>query len=55
MLGRLMSGLLVGVPHSDVATFLAAGVLLAAAATIASVVPALRATRIDPVRALRAE
>jgi predicted permease len=55
MLGRLMSGLLVGVPHSDIATFLAAGILLAVAAVVASVVPALRATRIDPVRALRAE
>jgi hypothetical protein len=55
MLGRLLSGLLVGVPHSDAATFVAAGIILAVAAVVASVVPAMRATRIDPVRALRAE
>jgi putative ABC transport system permease protein len=54
-LGRLVSGLLFGVAPHDPATILAAIALLTAAAAGASVVPALRATRIDPVRALRAD
>ncbi len=54
-LARLMSGLLVGVPPNDPLTLCAAAVLLALAALTASLLPALRATRIDPVRALRAE
>jgi|KBSMisStaDraftv2_1062788.scaffolds.fasta_scaffold05761_7 predicted permease len=54
-LARLLSGLLVGVPPHDPATLLASAALLAVAALAASLLPALRATRIDPVRALRAE
>ncbi len=54
-LARLLTGLLVGVPARDGATLAAATLLLAATALLASVVPALRATRIDPVRALRAD
>jgi putative ABC transport system permease protein len=53
-LARLLTGLLVGVSAHDAATLAAATVLLAATAFFASVVPALRATRIDPVLALRA-
>jgi ABC-type lipoprotein release transport system permease subunit len=34
---------------------LAAGLIVAAIALVATMVPALRASRIDPVRALRAE
>jgi ABC-type antimicrobial peptide transport system permease subunit len=54
-LARLLSGLLVGVPPHDPATLLASAALLAVAALAASLLPALRATRIDPVRALRAD
>ena len=54
-LGRLIAGLLVGVAPHDPATLAAAIDRLAAAAAGASMVPALRATRIDPVRALRAD
>ena len=53
-LGRLIAGLLVGVAPHDPATLVAAIALLAASAAGASMVPALRATKIDPVRALRA-
>jgi ABC-type antimicrobial peptide transport system permease subunit len=54
-LSRLLSGALVGVEAHDVRTFAWSVVLLALAAGIASVLPALRAIRVDPVRALRAE
>ncbi len=54
-LGRLVSGLLYGVAANDAATLLTAAVVLGLAAGAACVLPALRATRIDPIRALRAE
>ncbi len=54
-LGRLLSGFLYGVAANDAATLLGAAIVLGLAAGAASIVPALRATRIDPVRALRAE
>ncbi len=54
-LGRLLSGLLVGVAANDVATLAGAAGALALFAAAACVVPALRATRIDPVKALRAD
>jgi putative ABC transport system permease protein len=53
--GRLLSGLLFGVPPADPWTLGAVTVGLLAAALVASSVPALRASRIDPVRALRGE
>ncbi len=49
-LGRLISGLLYGVAANDAATLAAAAAALALFAAAACVVPALRATRIDPVR-----
>ena len=54
-LSRLMSSLLYGISPLDPITYLAAPVLLAAAAVLASYVPARRAAAVDPIDALRAE
>ncbi len=54
-LTRLMTKLLFSVRPGDPLTFAAVAVLLAAVAVLASYVPGLRATRVDPVIALRAE
>jgi ABC-type lipoprotein release transport system permease subunit len=54
-LSLLMSPLLHDVTPGDPATYAAVGVAQAAVATLASLIPAWRATRLDPVRALRAE
>ena len=50
---RLMRGLLYGVTPSDPLTFAAVSALLALVAAVAASVPGLRATRVDPVIALR--
>jgi len=55
LLTRVMATLLFGVSTTDVATFAGVPLLLIATAMIASYVPALRATRVDPVVALRDE
>jgi ABC-type antimicrobial peptide transport system permease subunit len=54
-LTRLMQKLLFGVTPSDPVTFAAVSAALALVAAIAASVPGLRATRVDPVVALRAE
>jgi len=54
-LTRLMSGLLFGVEATDAATLVAITLLLASVALAACFIPARRATRVDPVTALRAE
>ncbi|HEY9426334.1 MAG TPA: ABC transporter permease [Gemmatimonadaceae bacterium] len=54
-LGRFMSSFLYGVRPSDPLTFLAMSLLLGAVALVASYIPARRATRIDPLLALRHE
>jgi predicted permease len=54
-LTRLMSSLLFGIRATDAATFGSVAAILAAAAFLATVIPALRATRVDPIVALREE
>jgi putative ABC transport system permease protein len=53
--GRVLSAMLFGVSAGDPVTFVAAAVMLTAAALCASYVPARRAARVDPMQALRAE
>ncbi len=54
-LTRLLSTLLYDVKPTDPATFIAVSLLLAAVAFLANYIPARRATRIDPLNALRYE
>jgi putative ABC transport system permease protein len=54
-LGRALSSLIFGVTTTDPLTLGAVVVLLAMVAVTACLVPALRATRVDPIRALREE
>jgi predicted permease len=54
-LTRVMTSLLFGVSATDAVTFTAVAVLLAAVAFAATVIPARRATRVDPMVALREE
>jgi len=49
---RLMSGLLFGISPIDPATFTGAALFLLTVAAAATLIPALRATRIDPARTL---
>jgi putative ABC transport system permease protein len=54
-LTRLIRGLLFGISSFDPLTFLAMAVLLFAVTVLACVIPARRATRVDPLVALRYE
>ena len=54
-LGRVMSNLIYGVAASDPLTIAAVTLMLGLVALFASIIPAYRATRIDPLRALREE
>jgi ABC-type lipoprotein release transport system permease subunit len=50
-----MRDMLYGVTPTDPLTFVAVGLLLTVIAMVASLIPALRATRVDPLVALKAE
>jgi ABC-type antimicrobial peptide transport system permease subunit len=54
-LSHLVRSQLYGLVPHDPATILAATLLLSAVAALAGLIPALRASRIDPMRALRYE
>jgi len=55
VLTRLLSSLLYGVPAADLPAFAAAVLALVLVGTVAAWVPARRASRTDPVAALRQE
>lgn len=54
-LSRVVRGLLFGVGPADPVSYVSAVVLLAGAALVACWLPARRATRVDPLVALRHE
>jgi putative ABC transport system permease protein len=55
IVARLMESLLFGIGATDPLTFVSIPMLLALVAIVASYVPARRASRIDPMLALRDE
>ena len=55
VIARVLRGFLFGIKPTDPITFLAVPLLLAAVALLASYIPARRATRVDPMIALRYE
>ena len=54
-LGRLVVSLLYGISPRDPVILLGAGLTLGAIAIGASLIPAIRAARVDPVTSLRAD
>ena len=55
VLARLVSSLLYGVQSNDILSFLASAALLSLAVVLACYIPARRASRVDPIIALRYE
>jgi len=53
--GRAMQALLAGIPPADPATFLVAAAMCLLMTIAGSLVPSLRAIRVDPIAAIRAE
>jgi putative ABC transport system permease protein len=53
--GRLVAALLYGVAPGDPSSIVAVAVMLLGVAAAAALVPAWRASRVDPVTALRAD
>ena len=54
-LSRLMRGVLYGISTTDLATFVGVPAVIVGVTLLASWIPARRATRVDPVSALRSE
>ncbi len=52
---RLMAGILYGIGPNDPVTFIGVPAVLATVAVLASLVPAIRATRVDPLDVIRAD
>lgn len=55
LLSRILAGVVVGVSERDPLTFVGVPLVLGLVATVANYVPAFRATRVDPMQAMRAE
>jgi ABC-type antimicrobial peptide transport system permease subunit len=55
LLTRFLSSMLYGIRPTDPFTYLAVSLLLTAVAALASYIPARRATKVDPMEALRYE
>ena len=54
-LGRVLSSVIYGVSARDLATFCIVAVMMTGVGLLASILPALRATRVDPMHTLREE